>query len=71
MTLNEFSELMHNELTSHSSNWIKFKYYADLEFIDPNTVIPYGYCHFYGDYIVKKFSLNDTLRQMTVYLQSP
>lgn len=68
ITLNEFMELMHNELTSHSSNWIKFKFYLDGKPIDPNTVIPYGYCHFYGDCIVKEFSLNDTLRQMTIDL---
>lgn len=68
LTLNQFASLMHNELTSHSSNWITFRYYLDGKLIDPNTVIPYGYTHFYGDCIVKSFCLNDYMQTMTVDL---
>lgn len=70
ITLEQFSELMHNELTSHSSKWIEFKYYLDGKLIDRNTVIPYGYIHYYGDCIVDYFCLNDYMRSMSIYLKS-
>lgn len=72
ITLEQFSKLMKNELTSHSSKWITFKYYLDGKLIDPNEVevIPYGYIHYYGDCIVDYFSLNDYMKSMSVYLRS-
>lgn len=70
ITLEQFSKLMKNEFTSHSSKWITFKYYLDGKLIDPNEVIPYGYIHYYGDCIVDYFSLNDYMKSMSVYLRS-
>lgn len=70
VTLEQFSKLMKNELTSHSSKWITFKYYLDGKLIDPNEVILYGYIHYYGDCIVDYFSLNDYMKSMSVYLRS-
>ena len=70
ITLEQFSKLMKNELTSHSSKWITFKYYLDGKLIDRNTVIPYGYIHFYGDCIVDSFGLNDYMKSIDIYLKS-
>lgn len=70
ITLEEFSKLMKNELTSHSCNWITFKYYSNGRLISPNEVIPYGYIHYYGDHIVDYFSLNDFTKTISIYLKS-
>ena len=70
ITLNQFSKLMKNELTSHASAWITFRYYLDGKLIDGNQVSPYGYLHFYGDCIVESFCLNDYMRDMSIYLKS-
>ena len=70
ITLEQFSKLMKNEFTSHASKWITFKYYLDGKLIDQNEVIPYGYIHYYGEYIVNYFSLNDYMKSMSIYLRS-
>lgn len=70
ITLEQFSKLMKNEFTSHASKWITFKYYLDGKLIDSNEVIPYGYIHYYGDYIVDYFSLNDFTKTISIYLKS-
>lgn len=70
ITLEQFLKMMRNEFTSHSNNWITFKYYLNGELINPNDVIPYGYIHYYGDCIVDYFSLNDYMKSISIYLKS-
>ena len=64
----DFAKLQHGELTSHSSNWIKFRWVLDGETIDNNTLLPLGAVYHLGEYYVKKFSLNDYMKTFTVYL---
>lgn len=66
----DFAQLQHNELTSHSSNWINFKFFLDGKQVDNNSLLPLGAVHHLGEYYVNRFSLNDTTKRFTVYLYS-